>query len=226
MGTVLWNKTLQLHKVPCAKSVNRKINQMQSVCFACLPLNTGLAPRKTNPCTQEEAAYKSYLLWQTVFGFYYFVHYLCCIPHRGKCLGWLGRAPWVDCASSGKQLGKCCFSEASRQRKEWKEIPGARSLEDGSDECGPGRQASGDIAHKLCCKSVTELTENRLESKSLPGWLQQASGDLLKALKQRKPTTTNQTKPPKYLLSFVWLNEFKEMLVLQMESLVFFKIKL
>lgn len=60
MGTVLWNKTLLLHKVPCAKSVNRKISQMQSVCFASLPLNTGLAPRKINPCAQEKEAYKSH----------------------------------------------------------------------------------------------------------------------------------------------------------------------
>ena len=57
------------------------------------------------------------------------------------------------------------------------------ALKDGSEENGLVRQASGEIACMFCCRSVTELAENRPGSNSLPGGTQQTRGDLVKAIK-------------------------------------------
>jgi len=56
------------------------------------------------------------------------------------------------------------FTEESiRQGKEWKDKPGARSLEDRTEEYGLVRQALGDIACMFCCSLVTRLPAASLQ---------------------------------------------------------------
>lgn len=73
------------------------------------------------------------------------------------------------------------FQKLAGRGRSRKGISEARILEDGSEEYGPVRKASGDDACVFCCSSVTKLTENRPGSKSLSRG--QARGDEVKAFK-------------------------------------------
>lgn len=87
-----------------------------------------------------------------------------------------GGAPW--------EIRGASFQTLAGRVRSGKDIPGAGgNLGDGSEQCGVGRQASGEITGSFCCGMVTELTETRPGSKSLPGGAQQARRDLVKALK-------------------------------------------
>ena len=91
---------------------------------------------------------------------------------ENDCVGQM-ELPGMIVLFQGSNWASTIFQKLAGRGRSGRDTPGARSLEDGSNEYGPGRQPAGDIACMLCCSSFAELTENRPESKSLPGGTQQ-----------------------------------------------------
>lgn len=119
-------------KFPVANSVNGEISQCAQCAhgFASLLLNTGVAPRKINPCTQEKEACKQpVVMTGSIWVFTTF--FTICIMFLTEESDSVGQVelPGRIMLLQGTSWASAIFQKLAGRGRSGKDMPGARSFE-------------------------------------------------------------------------------------------------